>query len=120
MDYVFYQALAHAQANDPAEQAQAQQIFTKMQDWSYQAYDQQVTEDFFAVSLPDLVVLDRDLQQNRQENCLLMRALAAIGLGNKNLAKQHLHELATLAPANFKVNLYETLLNTLIEVAQTH
>ena len=120
VDYVFYQALAHAQANDPAEQAQAQQIFTKMQDWSYQAYDQQVTEDFFAVSLPDLVVLDRDLQQNRQENCLLMRALAAIGLGNKNLAKQHLHELATLAPANFKVNLYETLLNTLIEVAQTH
>lgn len=105
-DYVFYNALAKKYAHKESE---ANQIFKAMLDWSYKAYDQQVQEDFFAVSLPDLVVLDRDLTTSRHENCLVVRMLANIGLKDKDGFKSCMEELKKLQPSNFKLSLYQSL-----------
>lgn len=113
-DYVFYNALAKKVAGKEDE---AHKIFETMKQWSYDALNKEVVEDFFAVSLPDLVVLDRDLTKTRKENCLLMRILSSLGLGDKELFEQSLDEMRKLQPSNYKLPLYETLGTDLITVA---
>lgn len=115
LDYVFYHALAQSLAGD---QNGATKTFNTMKQWSYDAYDQEVQEDFFAVSLPDLVVLDRDLVTTRHENCLLMRLLGAIGLHDQALVDATLRDLEQLSPSNFKLSLYQRLAPSLMAIAQ--
>lgn len=113
-DYVFYNALAQSLSG----KKQAAQIFENMKQWSYAAFDEEVHEDFFAVSLPDLVVLDHDIKESRQENCLLMRLLSSIGLQDQALFDKTLVDFKQLQPSNFKIALYETLSGSLFEIAK--
>ena len=114
LDYVFYHGLAQAVSGDVQG---AKQLFEAMKKWSYDAFDQEVQEDFFAVSLPDLVVLDSNLLTARHENCLLMRLLAAIGLNDQDLYQNTLQQLSQLSPSNFKVHLYHELSPVLMQIA---
>ena len=114
LDYVFYHGLAQAVSGDAQG---AKQLFEAMKKWSYDAFDQEVQEDFFAVSLPDLVVLDSNLVTARHENCLLMRLLAAIGLNDQDLYQNTLQQLSQLSPSNFKVHLYHELSPVLMQIA---
>ena len=114
LDYVFYHGLAQAVSGDAQG---AKQLFEAMKKWSYDAFDQEVQEDFFAVSLPDLVVLDSNLLTARHENCLLMRLLAAIGLNDQDLYQNTLQQLSQLSPSNFKVHLYHELSPVLMQIA---
>lgn len=114
LDYVFYHGLAQAVSGDVQG---AKQLFETMKKWSYDAFDQEVQEDFFAVSLPDLVVLDSNLVTARHENCLLMRLLAAIGLNDQDLYQSTLQQLSQLSPSNFKVHLYHELSPVLMQIA---
>lgn len=114
LDYVFYHGLAQAVSGDVQC---AKQLFEAMKKWSYDAFDQEVQEDFFAVSLPDLVVLDSNLVTARHENCLLMRLLAAIGLNDQDLYQNTLQQLSQLSPSNFKVHLYHELSPVLMQIA---
>ena len=114
LDYVFYHGLAQAVSGDVQG---AKQLFEAMKKWSYDAFDQEVQEDFFAVSLPDLVVLDSNLVTARHENCLLMRLLAAIGLNDQDLYQNTLQQLSQLSPSNFKVHLYHELSPVLMQIA---
>jgi tetratricopeptide (TPR) repeat protein len=51
--------------------------------------------DYFATSLPDLLVFEEDLQARRDAGCHLLLALAAHGLGERSVATTHLaHVLA--------------------------
>lgn len=88
---------------------EAKSLLLAMQKWSYEAYDSAMEEDFFAVSLPDLVVLDRDPGIERRENCLVMRLLSALGLGDEALFEQTASDLKALQPYNFKVYLYQSI-----------
>lgn len=114
LDYVFYHGLAQAVSGDVQG---SKQLFEAMKKWSYDAFDQEVQEDFFAVSLPDLVVLDSNLVTARHENCLLMRLLAAIGLNDQDLYQNTLQQLSQLSPSNFKVHLYHELSPVLMQIA---
>lgn len=114
VDYVFYNALA-AKLDGKKDDALA--VFESMKKWSYDAFNDEVKEDFFAVSLPDLVVLDGDLNKSRKENCLLMRMLSAVGLNDRNLFEQSFAELENLNPSNFKLALYRELSETLFTLS---
>lgn len=105
-DYLFYHALA---LRALGKEAEAKSLLCAMQKWSYEAYDSAMEEDFFAVSLPDLVVLDRDPAIERRENCLVMRLLSALGLGDEALFEQTASDLKALQPSNFKVYLYQSI-----------
>ena len=115
VDYVFYNALSRMVCG---KQDEAKQIFTAMKDWSNSNFNKEAVEDFFAVSLPDLVVFDRDLNRERKENCLLMKALGSLGLGEESAFDESLNELAALHPSNFKISLYKTLKAQLLDVVK--
>ncbi|MNR26207.1 Tetratricopeptide repeat protein [compost metagenome] len=103
MDYLFYQGMALARLGRVAE---AQRLFEGMVGWAEQSMGESVEADFFAVSLPDLIVLDDDPQHKHRQHCLLVRALGLLGLGQRDGCEQSLRELLTLNPAHDKGHLF--------------
>ena len=57
-----------------------------------------VTIDYFAVSLPDLMIFDEDLNRRNKVHCLFMMGLGYLGKGMKEEAERTLKEAAELAP----------------------
>ncbi|MNG19846.1 hypothetical protein D3C84_1040520 [compost metagenome] len=106
MDYLFYQGMALARLGRAAE---AERLFEGMVAWAEQAMGERVEADFFAVSLPDLIVLDDDPQHKHRQHCLLVRALGLLGLGQHYGCEQSLRELLTLNPAHDKGHLFSLL-----------
>ena len=49
--------------------------------------DDQISIDYFAVSLPDLLVFDADLMLRNKIHCLYLMALGNMGLGNGNIER---------------------------------
>ena len=56
------------------------------------------TPDFFAVSLPDLLVWDDDMDRRSRFHCLYMMALGHTGLGNARRAARFIAEARELYP----------------------
>lgn len=54
--------------------------------------------DYFAVSLPDLLVWDGDLNETNRVHCLYMMALGHFGLGNYDKAEKFLTEAERINP----------------------
>lgn len=67
--------------------------------------------DFFAVSLPDLVVLDTSAEAKHQQHCLFINALGHLGLGNSAACQRELDELLQLNPAHDKALLLRHAIN---------
>ena len=85
-DMIFYQGLAHLKLG---RSEQAGMIFRKLVDFGRAHLDDRVSVDYFAVSLPDFLVFDADLNAGNRVHCLYMMALGALGLGDLAAAKEH-------------------------------
>ncbi|HBM3027883.1 TPA: DUF5107 domain-containing protein [Klebsiella oxytoca] len=101
-DYLFWQGIALRKSGNPA---QAEQHFQNFITWAGQHRDDVPQADFFAVSLPDLVVLDVSAQQQHQQHCLFIEALGHLGLGNVSASQQAMQRLLQLNPAHDKAHL---------------
>ena len=110
VDYLFYQGLALIRLGQPDK---ASELFINMINWAEQASKEQVETDFFAVSLPDLVVLDSHPQQIHQEHCQFVKALGLLGQGHLAEGKQLLNALLKANPAHDKAYLFLTMLEKL-------
>ncbi|MCX9061473.1 DUF5107 domain-containing protein [Citrobacter portucalensis] len=102
VDYLFYQAMTFKKIN---QQDKAEAMFRNFIDWADDHAADEVKSDFFAVSLPDLVVLDSDAKSLHQQHCLFVKALGHLGLGEINLFKQCLNMLLELNPSHDKAHL---------------
>jgi tetratricopeptide (TPR) repeat protein len=76
-DKIFYQGLAWQQLGDHLK---AIKIFERLIQFGEQHIDDHVSIDYFAVSLPDLLVFDIDLTQRNRIHCMYLRALGHLGL----------------------------------------
>ena len=56
--------------------------------------------DYFAVSLPDFLVFETDLDQKNQVHCLYMMGLGWMGLGERESARKAFHKALALAPGH--------------------
>ncbi|CAH3634218.1 Lipopolysaccharide assembly protein B [Klebsiella pneumoniae] len=101
-DYLFWQGIALRKSGNPA---QAEQHFRHFIDWAAQHRDDVPQVDFFAVSLPDLVVLDVSAQQRHLQHCLFIEALGHLGLGNVSACQQRMQQLLQINPAHDKAHL---------------
>ncbi len=85
-DMIFYQGLALRKIGRPSE---AQDIFNRLIDYGRTHLDEAVTMDYFAVSLPDFLVFDVDLNRRNRLHCHYMMALGYLGLGAYERALEH-------------------------------
>lgn len=83
-DKIFYQGLAWVKLN---EREKSMQIFQRLIDFGKEHMDDSISIDYFAVSLPDLLVFDADLSLRNKIHCLYLMALGNLGLGNGHIEK---------------------------------
>jgi tetratricopeptide (TPR) repeat protein len=89
-DMIFYQGLARQKLG---QQHEAQAIFQKLVDYGRIHMNDVVKMDYFAVSLPNFLVFDEDLQQSNQIHCHYMIALGSMGLGDEETAASHFAQI---------------------------
>ncbi|MGK9173300.1 DUF5107 domain-containing protein [Yokenella regensburgei] len=103
VDYLFWQGMALRMLGDGAA---ADALFTDMAQWAINMADTPAQADFFAVSQPDLLSLYGSLQQQHQEKCLYIQALAAAGMGDEPQWHEACTALSALNPAWPKAALF--------------
>ncbi|MEX6690788.1 DUF5107 domain-containing protein [Danxiaibacter flavus] len=92
-DKIIYQALAWRQLNEPEK---AKQIFERFIQFGEQHLNDSITIDYFAVSLPDMLVFDIDINQRNIIHCKYLIGLGYMGLGDEQKAGSYLSEVLRL------------------------
>lgn len=92
-DMIYYQGMAWLALGNEKE---AKRRFNKLIDYAEKHLFDQVKFDYFAVSLPDFLVFEDDLNVRNEVHCRYMMGLGNLGLGNLELAKGQLDEALRL------------------------
>lgn len=92
-DMIFYQGLAWLKLNVDGE---AKRRFNKLIDYAEKHLFDDVKLDYFAVSLPDFLVFEDDLNVRNQVHCRYMRGLGLLGLGRHREAAHELEAAIAL------------------------
>lgn len=85
-DKIFYQGLALIKLERDKE---ANQLFNNLVHYGEQHFDDKVKIDYFAVSLPDLMIFDDDLDKRNKIHCHYLMALGKSGLKEFENAGEH-------------------------------
>ena len=89
-DYIFYQGLANQALG---RENAAKKAFHKLIHYGEQHMFDTVDYDFFAVSLPEIEVFQDAIQLRNELYCNYLRALGALGLLEKEKARNLLTEI---------------------------
>jgi len=92
-DKIFYQGLAWMKLGD---REKANDIFHKLINFGQQHLNDKISIDYFAVSLPDLLVFDADLNLLNKIHCLYLIGLGNLGLGNIERAEELFNQVLNL------------------------
>jgi tetratricopeptide (TPR) repeat protein len=84
-DKILYQGLAFCKLG---MYEKAQSIFQRLISFGEEHMDDEVHIDYFAVSLPDLLVFEQDLQLRNKIHCEYLIALGNLGLGEYETAQR--------------------------------
>jgi Flp pilus assembly protein TadD, contains TPR repeats len=95
---IYYQGCAFRELGDMKN---ARQCFEKMIAYGEKNIDVLQTIDYFAVSLPDFLVFDSDLNENNKVHCHYMMALGNLGLCEIENAKRHFDAVLALFPNHY-------------------
>ena len=107
-DKIFYQAeaLKKLGARDEAETR-----CRKLIEYGEQHLDRTVKTDFFAVSLPDLMIFTDDLSKRNNIHCYYLMGLGHLGLGDFGKAVTCFDQIMLLEPAHTGVSIHRKLLH---------
>lgn len=89
-DKIFYQGLAWKKL-DQADKANL--IFERLIDYGNTHQHDEAALDYFAVSLPDLLIFDSDLNALNYIHCLYLMALGYLGLENNSKAEELFNQI---------------------------
>ncbi|HYQ57954.1 MAG TPA: DUF5107 domain-containing protein [Draconibacterium sp.] len=84
-DKIFYQGMALIKLERNTE---ARNRFDKLLEFGEKNLAIPFKMDYFAVSLPDLLIFEEDMQKRHEQHCHYLMALGHLGLGNKEKAKE--------------------------------
>jgi tetratricopeptide (TPR) repeat protein len=84
-DTIFFQGMAHSKLGNHTD---AQKRFELLVEFGNAHQNDNVKIDYFAVSLPDLLIWEDDLNVRNRQLCLYLMGLGHLGKGNKEAAKQ--------------------------------
>ena len=82
---IFYQGMAWLELGNKEE---ANKRFDKLISYADKHINDDVKIDYFAVSLPDLLVFDENLNTKNRLHCMFMKALGLFGKGKKEESKE--------------------------------
>ena len=107
-DKIFYAGLCYRALG---QEDKARGLFYKLVNYGKQHFFDHITMDYFAVSLPDLLIWDGNLDEQNRIHCLYMLALGYYGLGDKMHAEHYLTEVENLDINHFGAHALRSLMN---------
>ncbi len=111
-DKIFYQGLALLKLGREVE---AQQRFNALISFGNEHLDEIIKLDYFAVSLPDLLIWEDDLTFRNRIHCHYMLGLGYLGLHEFNLAEFHLQQAQKMDINHQGVQLHLTMISLLLK-----
>jgi len=105
-DMLFYQGAA---AQQLGRHEHATQIFERLIAYGQAHMNDDVTIDYFAVSLPDFLVFDDDPRRRHRIHCAYMCALGHLGLGQHSDAKRWFAQVLRDDPSHLGAATHERL-----------
>lgn len=94
-ELIYYQGLSF---KDLGEHTQAKSRFNKLISYGETHIFDDVYIDYFAVSLPDLMIFDDNMNRKNRIHCLFMMGLGHLGLGDKSKADEYFAEVLAIEP----------------------
>lgn len=82
-DMIFYKGLAEQELGDTKA---AHACFNKLMDYGERHVYDKAKNDFFAVSLPDFLIFEDDMDRKNKAHCYYLMGLAFLGTGDKREA----------------------------------
>lgn len=106
-DKIFYQACSWLKLD---HKAKADSIFRKLITYGENSVDNKVSLDYFAVSLPDLLIFETDLNVNNKMHCLYISGLGYMGIGDNQKAKDLFNQILAIDKMNFGAKSHSDML----------
>lgn len=106
-DLILYQGLALRKLGREDE---AKARFHKLLDYGETHIFDEMRIDYFAVSLPDLLIFDDDLNARNRAHCNYLIALGSYGLGDRARAEAAYREVLAIDPAHMGAHIQQMLL----------
>jgi len=106
-EMIFYQGMALLKLGREGE---ANERFDKLISFADRHIDDEIIIDYFAVSLPDLLVFDEDLNLKNRLHCMFMKALGLYGKGETGKSKSLFEEALAINPNTFQIATHYNLL----------
>jgi len=109
-DKIFYQGLAWQKLGD---EAKATEIFTSLMKYGQEHINDEVQLDYFAVSLPNLLIFDDNLNLRNRIHCLYISGLGLVGLKKFKEAEQALNEVLELEATHLGAKIHKEMMGRL-------
>ena len=106
-DKIFYAALCYRKLG---QEDKSRSLFNKLINYGKQHLFEKQTMDFFAVSLPDLLIWEDSLDTKNLIHCKYMLALGYYGMGDKDKALKYLAEVEALDNNHVGASQFRTLI----------
>lgn len=88
-DMILYQGLAKQKLG---KQKEANACFYKLLEYGESHFGDDVRVDYFAVSLPDFLIFEDDLNARNKAHCEYLMGLGELGFGNISLSEKHMKQ----------------------------
>ena len=103
-DMILYQGLAHLRLGNKSE---AVSKFYKLLDYGERHIFDKVRIEYFAVSLPDFLIFEDNLELRNKVHCYFLIGLGNIGLGRFEEARKYLDKARNLDQNHMNCMLFE-------------
>ncbi|WP_129717384.1 DUF5107 domain-containing protein [Pedobacter sp. SYP-B3415] len=108
-DQLFYQGLAYRKLQD---QTKARQIFERLITYGESHINDEIKIDYFAVSLPNLLIFEDDLRSRNQAHCLYLKGLGHLGLQQFEQASASLQQVLKIDAMHFGAHIHLVMSET--------
>lgn len=105
-DMILYQGLANLKLGKKAE---ANARFYKLIDYGERHIFDEMKIEYFAVSLPDFIIFEEDLNKKNEVHCHYLIGLGNLGIANKDKAKESFEKALKIDPSHMQCIMYEKM-----------
>ncbi|HEY6502642.1 MAG TPA: DUF5107 domain-containing protein [Chitinophagaceae bacterium] len=115
-DKIVYQGLAWLKLGHPKK---AEMIFHRLIEFADQHFNDEIKIDYFAVSLPDLLVFDTDLTEKNKNHCHYLKGLGDLGLKNYTSSANLLNNVLRQDASHVGAIIHLDMINFLLQQKET-